>query len=135
MNEIANARINTLPSMAPMEAQEQPSEEIFVLTAPQLSRIIQQAVQEATERLYLEIAYDRQRIAKLEQREPQPLQKDRAQVLRAILLAHGGKMLGKEARKLMHLPENIFSELLKSCDFIETRPYHLNRRQLLLIIK
>ena len=130
--KVANA-INSLPLL---EAQGQPSEEpVFILNSSQLQEIIQRAVQEATERLYLEIAYDRQRIAKLEQKEPQPLQKDRAQVLRALLVAAGGKMLAKEARKLMHLPENTFSELLKTCDFIESRPYHLDKRQLLLIIK
>ena len=126
--------VEPISNFASQEAQEQPSE-VYVLTGSQLQEIIQRAVLEATERLYLEIAYDRQRIAKLEQREPQPLQKDRGEILRALIAVNGGKMLAKEARKLMHLPENTFSELLKTCDFIESRPYHLDKRQLLLIIK
>ena len=36
-------------------------------------------------RLALDIAYDRQRLAKLEKVEPQPLQKDRGEILRALL--------------------------------------------------
>ena len=37
------------------------------------------------ERLALEAAYDRQRVAKLEQKEPQPLQKDRGEILIALI--------------------------------------------------
>ena len=43
--------------------------------------------------LALDIAYDRQRLARLEKVEPQPLQRDRADILRALLAAKGGKML------------------------------------------
>jgi hypothetical protein len=32
-------------------------------------------------------------------KEPQPMQKDRAEILRALLVANGGKMLAKDARK------------------------------------
>jgi hypothetical protein len=64
--------------------------------------LISRAVQDATEPLYKEIAYrsSRQRIAKLEQREPQPLQRDRGEILRALIVANGGKMLGKKFGKL-----------------------------------
>lgn len=68
-------------------------------------------------------------------REPQPLQKDRADILRALLAANGGKMLAKDARKKMHLSKNRFSELLRVCDFIGTKPYHLDRRQTVIILK
>jgi uncharacterized membrane protein len=114
-----------------------PSEEtIFVLTASQLQGIVSKAVLEATEPLYREIAYDRQRIAKLEQREPQPLQKDRGEILRALLAANGGKMLAKEARQKMHLSKTRFSLLLNTLsDYIETKPYHLDNRRLVLFIK
>jgi len=83
-----------------------------------------------------ERAIDRRRIAALEREEPQPMQKDRGEILRALLSANGGKMLAKEARQRMHLSESRFSELLKSMDdFIEKRPYHLNRSAFVLILK
>ena len=68
-------------------------------------------------------------------REPQPTQKDRAEILHALLAANGGKMLAKEARKKMHLSKNRFSELLRVCGFIDTKPYHLDRRQTVIILK
>jgi len=72
----------------------------------------------------------------LEGEENQPLQKDRAEVLRALLAANGSKMLAKETRKRMHLSESRFSELLKSMDdVIEKRPYHLDRTQNIIILK
>jgi len=67
--------------------------------------------------------------------KPQPLQKDRADILRALLVANGGKLFAKDARRKMHLSKNRFSELLKICDFIETKPYHLDRRQTIIILK
>jgi hypothetical protein len=111
-------------------------EPIFVLTGSQLQEIISRAIQEATEPLYREIAYDRQRIAKLEHREPQPLQKDRGEILRALLVANGGKMLAKDARQKMRLDEATFSVLLsKMIDEIEKRPYHLNKSANILILR
>jgi len=83
-----------------------------------------------------ERAIDRRRIAVLERKEPQPLQKDRGEILRALLAANGGKMLAKDARKRMHLSESRFSELLSSMDdVIEKRPYHLDRTQNIIILK
>jgi uncharacterized membrane protein len=69
------------------------------------------------------------------EKSPQPLQKDRADILRALLVANGGKMLAKETRKIMRVPKSSFSELLKICDFIEIRPYHLDSRQDVLVLK
>jgi len=83
-----------------------------------------------------ERAIDRRRTAALVRDEPQPMQKDRGEILRALLSANGGKMLAKEARQRMHLSESRFSELLKSMDdAIEKRPYHLNRSAFVLILK
>ena len=87
------------------------------------------------ERLALDMALDRQRITKLEKVEPQPLQKDRADILRALIAANGGKMLAKDARQKMHLHKNRFSELLEKCDFIETRPLHSDKRKMVIILK
>ena len=90
---------------------------------------------EDASRLALGIAYDRRRLTKLEKVEPQPLQRDRADILRALLAANGGKMLAKDARRKMHLGENRFSELLKSCDFLEVKPLHSDKRRLVIILK
>jgi len=83
-----------------------------------------------------ERAYDRQRIAKLERVDPQPLQKDRGEILRALITANGGKMLTKEARKKMHLSKSRFSELLVTMkEEIEARPYHLNKNWKVISLK
>ena len=76
------------------------------------------------------------RIAKLEHKEPQPLQKDRAEILRALLAANGGKMLAKEARQKMRLSKQSFSMLVASMgEYIETKPMHNDNRQKLLILR
>jgi hypothetical protein len=135
MSEIALAEINSFAHVA-QQAEVSPSESVFVLTSNQLQEIIARAVQEATERLYLEIAYDRQRISKLEQREPQPLQKDRGEIFRALLAANGGKMLAKEARQKMRLSEQLFSMLIASMkNYIEIKPLHSDKRKNLLVLK
>jgi len=96
---------------------------------------------EATEsqdisRLALDIAYDRQRLAKLEKVEPQPLQKDRGEILRALLAANDGKMLAKDARQKMHLSKELFSMLIASMkDYIESKPLHSDKRKLILTLK
>jgi hypothetical protein len=140
MKEIALARIN---SFAPAQANVPSSEEpIFVLTGSQLQEIIARATKPLQDRLdalqeetALERAYDRQRIAKLEQREPQPLQKDRGEILRALIAANGGKMLAKDARQKMHLSRSRFSELLGTMKgTIEARPSHLNKRRNILVL-
>ena len=89
-----------------------------------------------TARLARDIALDRQRITKLETVEPQPLQKDRAEILRALIAANGGKMLAKDARQKMHLSRSRFSELLATMgEYIDTKPYHLNKSAKVLILK
>ena len=69
-------------------------------------------------------------------REPQPLQKDRGEILRALIAANGGKMLATDARKKMHLSRSRFSELLATMkDGIEARPYHLNKSWQVLVLR
>ena len=87
------------------------------------------------ERLALDIALDRQRLTKLEKVEPQPLQKDRGEILRALTVANGGKMLAKDARQKMHLSKQLFSMLINSMDDIETKPLHSDKRKLVLTLK
>ena len=69
-------------------------------------------------------------------REPQPLQKDRGEILRALLAANAGKMLATDARKKMHLSRTRFSILLATMkDDIEARPYHLNKSWQVLVLR
>ena len=88
-------------------------------------------------RLARDIAYDRRRLAKLEAPpDPTPSQKDRGEILKALLAAHGGKMPIKQARQKMHLSKAQFSQLLASMDGgIDLKPYHLDRRQKILILR
>jgi hypothetical protein len=151
MSEIALAKINSFASEAMQADFVPPSEEsVFVLTSGQLQEIIQlatapilqelqalRASQEADiERLALDIALDRQRLARLEKVEPQPLQKDRGEILRALLAVNGGKMLAKDVRQKMHLSKELFSMLLSSMgEYIEVKPLHSDRRKSVLYIK
>ena len=87
-------------------------------------------------RVCVDIAQDRRRLAALEKVEPQPLQKDRGEILRALIAANGGKMLAKDARQKMHLSRSRFSELLTTMkNKIEVKPYHLSKRQNVLVLK
>jgi len=160
MDNVAIARINTFGT-SPKADFVPPSEEaVFVLTSSELQAIIKRAIQEATAPILHEIQdlkesissiearqdrdYERfagdicdhgQRLRNLGKIEPQPLQKDRGEILRALLVANGGKMLAKEARRMMHLSKNRFSELLKTCDFFVTKPLHSDRRKDVIILK
>jgi len=89
-----------------------------------------------TARLARDIALDRQRLTKLEKVEPQPLQKDRAEILRALIAANGGKMLAKDARQKMHLSKELFSMLIASMgDYLEVKPLHSDKRKKVLALK
>jgi len=67
---------------------------------------------------------------------PQPLQKDRADILRALLAANNGKMLAKDARQKMHLSRSAFSQLIATMkDNIEVKPFHIRKNQNVLILK
>jgi uncharacterized glyoxalase superfamily protein PhnB len=67
--------------------------------------------------------------------DPQPLQKDRGEILHALIATNGGKMLAKDARKKMHLSESRFSELLTTMkDQIEVKPFHLKKSQNVVIL-
>ena len=61
-----------------------------------------------------------QRLKAQEVTGPQPLPKERGEVLRALLAANGGKMFAKAARQRMGVSETIFSKLLSEMsDYIE----------------
>jgi len=141
MTKLADARINSFGPMP--EADVPPEESVFVLTSSQLQEIISRAVQPLQDRISeledmnalraQEIAQDRHRIANLEHIEPQPIQKDRGEILRALIAANGGKMLAKDARQKMHLSKNRFSEMLATMkDEIEVKPLYSDKRKLIL---
>ena len=92
---------------------------------------------EDCERLARDIAHDRQRLTRLEAPpDPTPSQKDRGEILKALLAANGGKMPEKEARQKMHLSKSQFSQLLAAMQGdIAAKPYHLDKRQKILQIK
>ena len=114
-------------------------ERLKVQVASQDDRITEIASRqdEDCERLARDIAYDRQRLAKLETLpDPTPSQKDRGEILRALLAANGGKMPEKEARQKMQLSKSQFSQLLGAIkEDIELKPYHLDKRQKILRLK
>ena len=84
----------------------------------------------------LEIAQDRQRIAKLEKGELRPEQKKKREILLALLDSRQGKMPSKEARQLMGLSKQTFTNLLAELrDEIEVRPFKTDKRRKLLIRK
>jgi len=65
-----------------------------------------------------------------------PTQENRAKILRALLASHNGKMLTKEARQIMRMDKGAFSRLVDAMpEYIETRPYSLDKRQTVLILK
>lgn len=88
------------------------------------------------EEVALERALDRKRLAKLELVEAQPIQRDRGEVLRALVAANGGKMMAKAAREKMHLDKATFSHLLDTLtEHIDTKPFHGDKRKLVLVLK
>jgi hypothetical protein len=98
-------------------------------------KVLQETQDQAYETIAKDIAQDRKRLSRLEQKEPQPLQKDRGDVLRALIAAHGGKMLSGNARKMMHLSKQSFSNLLATVDDIDSKPYSLDKRQIVLVLR
>ena len=114
-------------------------EQLKVQVESQDRRITESAARQDVDcyRLARDIAYDRKRLTKLETPpDPTPSQKDRGEILRALLAAHGGKMREKEARQKMRLSKSQFSQLLASIkDHVELKPYHLDKRQKILLLK
>ena len=161
MIEVANARHKYLWASFTQSRCIASEEPIFVLTGSQLQEIISRAVlplQAELQDLKDTVALQGEKMAALEatqdlhaenqfiqlqlindlrkDREPQPLQKDRGEILRALLAANGGKMLAKDARKKMHLIKPRFSELLATMkNDIEVRPYNLKKNQKVLVLK
>ena len=69
-------------------------------------------------------------------KDAQPLQRDRGEILRALLAANGGKMLAKDARQKMHLGKEQFSLLIsKMSEYIEAKPLHSDNRKRILVLR
>ena len=141
MDKVAAASINSFGPMP--EAGVQPEEEtIFVLTTNQLREIISSSIQplqeemaalrsrlaslenlqeQDTTRICLDIAYDRQRLAKLEKSEPGPTDEERIERLQEYL--RGKKKAGlrpdasfTEARTHLEVSRSQFSKLISKLD-------------------
>jgi len=69
------------------------------------------------------------------EKSPQPLQKDRGDILRALLAANGGKLPEKIARQKMRMSKQAFTNLLAVVDEIESIPLRTDKRQRLLVLK
>ena len=114
-------------------------ERLKVQIASADNRIVEIAARqdEDCNRLARDIAYDRQRLTRLEAPpDPTPSQKDRGEILRALLAANGGKLSEKEARQKMHLSKSQFSQLLASMPgSIEKKGYHLDKRRKILMLR
>jgi hypothetical protein len=160
MIKVAEA-INSFAPTTAQQVHETPEEPIFVLTSSQIKDIIERAIQPLQDEVRdlkgtvanledkvsnLEATQDTQAdnelnmlrlIADLRKdKEPQPLQKDRGKILRALVAANGGKMLAKEARQKMRMSRSHFSELLATMkSYIEIKPYHLKKSARVLILK
>ena len=159
MSTLAEHSIKTLPLMAE-QAHESPAQDsVFIITARQLKEIVAEAIQPLqaeVQDLKVTVARQQEEIAALTttqdlHAENQFIQlqlinnlqghkkqtvnhEHRIEILRSLLAAHGGKMLTKEAPRKMD--KGAFSRLVDSMDeYVETKPYSLNRRQTILILK
>lgn len=136
-----------------------PSEEsVFILTSDQLQDIIKEAIQplqdeisdlkatvaklqeditalEATQDTHADNQLIQLRLIADLRKGPQPMQRDRGEILRALIVANGGKMLAKDARQKMHLSKQSFTNLLAVVDGVESRPCRTDKRQRLLVLE
>lgn len=158
MTNAASAINSFLPAQDACSSVSQSEDPVFILSSAQLQEIITKAIQP----LKQEIAALRDQLASLEKdrdvlsdnqliqlklinelrgsvtkkEEPQPLQKDRGEILRALIVGNGGKMLAKDARQKMRLDKSTFSRLLDTLkDDIDSKPLYSDKRRVLLIIK
>ena len=122
-------------AIEPLQDRVKDLEKIVAAQDEKIATLASTQEQEVS-RICLDIACDRQRLARLEKVEPQPLQRDRGEILRALIAANGGRMLAKDARQKMHLGKEQFSLLLsKMGEYIETKPLHSDNRKKILILR
>jgi len=165
MEVVDTAQINSFAPITAQTDFVPPSEEaVFILTASQLKDLIKKAIQPLQDefgQLRATVARQGAMIAALEAtqdthednqliqlrlindlreaakpREITKTQENRIKILRALLAARGGKMLTKEARQIMKMDKGAFSRLVDAMPgYIETKPYSLNKRQTILVLK
>jgi len=83
-----------------------------------------------------QIAEDRKRLSILEAPRISPAEKDRSDILRALLAANGGKMLAKDARQRLGMDKASFSRLLSAMrQEITVKKFHSNKRQNVISLK
>jgi hypothetical protein len=122
-------------AIEPLQDRVKDLEKIVAAQGEQITALTSTQEQDVN-RICLDIAYDRQRLAKLEKVEPQPMQRDRGEILRALIAANGGKMLAMDARQKLRMDKGNFSRLLDTLeDYIDTKPLNHDKRKLVLIIK
>jgi len=162
MIEVAKA-INTFGTLSEADFVSPSEEAVFILTTGQLKDLIArtiQPLQDEVSQLSATVARQDEKIAVLEatstlqeenqfiqlrlisqlreatKKEPQPMQRDRGEILRALLAANSGKMLAKDARQKMHLSKPLFSMLIASMgDYLEIKPMHSDKRKMVLLLK
>jgi hypothetical protein len=162
MIEVAKA-INTFGTLSEADFVSPSEEAVFILTTGQLKDLIArtiQPLQDEVSQLSATVARQDEKIAVLEatstlqeenqliqlrlisqlreatKKEPQPMQRDRGEILRALLAANSGKMLAKDARQKMHLSKPLFSMLIASMgDYLEIKPMHSDKRKIVLLLK
>ena len=123
MENVAIARINTFGSSPKDNFESQQEQQLITLSISDYRNIFIQIEKlndriaaleshisaldahqsEDMEHLARSIAEDRQRITKLEEPTIQPLQKDRSEILRALIVANGGKILANGAGQMLHI--------------------------------
>jgi hypothetical protein len=145
--------IDVAESISSFSPHVPPADQLITQTYGQLQALIKEAVAEAIAPLEARIEaleMDRDLAADRDlnqlrlinslreqiQPGPLPMQKDRSDILRALLAANDGKMLAKDARKKMHLSKQAFTNLLATMDnYIDSKPYRLDKRQRVLMLK
>jgi hypothetical protein len=163
MIDVVDTRIKAFGTSPKDGFVPQSEDPVFILTSSQLQEIITRALQplqDEIESLKVTVTRQDEKIAALEstqdtqadnqliqlrlihelreatKKEAQPMQKDRGDILRALLAANGGKMLAKDARQKMRMDKATFSLLLDTLkDDIGIKPLHTDKRKLILMLK
>lgn len=120
------------------------SQETILLSMPALKMLLEEVGKQREEinLLKKDLKLDRadirdlyEAIDHIEQVKISPAQKDRGEILRALLAASGGKMLAKDARKRLSMDKSSFSRLLSTMSQdITVKKFHANKRQNVIIL-
>jgi uncharacterized membrane protein len=162
MIDVVDTRIKAF-GISPKDGFVSFSEQLITLTIGQLQDLLKEAIQplqDEVESFRATVTRQDEKIAALEatqetqadnqfiqlqligqlreatKKEPQPLQKDRADILRALIAVNGGKILAKDARQKMRLSRSVFSQLIATMkDDIEVKPFNIRKNQNVITLK